>query len=218
MSAKLLRGQVYSFDSTDWTARVLLEGSQGEVVVPVGEWIPAGMLAAQDQVAVLLFDDTNPDDGVVLGPYGAVQAALTLVGLNLGSASGAGTGDLNMSGDLTADGNVIAGKFIPGNDSGAVEYRNILLSSGSAAAVCSTNKPFAFLFISETNGNPALFALNGSANNVDELSDPNGVFGAAAGASTYNVYYSAANSRYEIENTAGADRRFRIMVLTTAPA
>ncbi|MCC6190786.1 MAG: hypothetical protein IT318_17310 [Anaerolineales bacterium] len=218
MSARLLRGQVYSFDSTTWSAKVLLEGSQGEVVVPVGEWIPAGMLAALDQVAVLLFDDSNPGDGVVLGPYGAVQAAWTLVGLNLGSASGAGTGDLNMSGDLTAGGDVIAARLIPGNDSGAVEYRNLLLSSGSATAVSATDKPFAFLFISETNGNPAIFALNGSANNVDELSDPNGVFGAAAGASSYNVYYSAGNSRYEIENTAGADRRFRIMVLTTASA
>jgi len=73
MTASLRRGIIYSFDPATWTAVVQLDGSVGEVVMPVGEWVPAGMLALDDAVAVLLFDDTNPDDGVVLGAYGGVS-------------------------------------------------------------------------------------------------------------------------------------------------
>src|SRR5690349_442018 len=73
MTASLRRGIIYSFDAAAWTAVVQLDGSVGEVVMPVGEWVPSGMLALDDAAAVLLFDDSNPDDGVILGPYGGVS-------------------------------------------------------------------------------------------------------------------------------------------------
>ncbi|MEP7359600.1 MAG: hypothetical protein ABI847_20275 [Anaerolineales bacterium] len=69
-----LRGTLLTFDASAWTAAVLLEGSDAETVMPVGEWVPAGMLDAADEVAVLLFGGTNSDDGLVLGPYGAVSS------------------------------------------------------------------------------------------------------------------------------------------------
>ena len=62
----ILRAQLISFDNATWTAVVLLDGSVAEVVMPVGQWVPDGLLAPDDLVAVLLFDDHNPDDGVVL--------------------------------------------------------------------------------------------------------------------------------------------------------
>jgi hypothetical protein len=76
--ASILRAQLISFDSAAWTAVVLLDGSVAEVVMPVGQWVPSGLLAADDVVAVLLFDDTNPDDGVVLGPFGGVAGSYNL--------------------------------------------------------------------------------------------------------------------------------------------
>jgi hypothetical protein len=74
----ILRAQLISFDPADWTAVVLLAGSVAEVVMPVGEWVAGGQLAADDDVAVLLFDDTNPDNGLVLGPFGGVAGNFNL--------------------------------------------------------------------------------------------------------------------------------------------
>ncbi len=73
MTATIRRGVIYSFDAAAWTAVVQLDGSVGEVVMSVGEWVPSGMLALDDAVAVLLFDASNPDDGVIVGPYGGVS-------------------------------------------------------------------------------------------------------------------------------------------------
>jgi hypothetical protein len=351
--AAILRAQLISFDPAGWTAVVLLDGSVAEVVMPVGQWVPEGMLAADDSVAVLLFDDTNPDDGVVLGPFGGLGAGwsypelsglttgqpLRATGvmtaafgaLDLGNANavtgalphgkggtglsgtpssgqlpigtgsgytlanvtgtanqvvvtnGAGTitlslpqsvhtgaspafNDLSLSGtgsgagvliggdvrlyraaadaaqtpaslkvegglavgseatttagELKASGSIKSdGAFYPADDQGRVEYRNHALAAGGTAVVCSTNKPYAFLFIAETDvvGETAIYVLRGGANAVSEISDPAGTYGPTSGASNYNIYYSAANSRYEIRNNTAGARRFRIMclILTT---
>jgi hypothetical protein len=63
---------VISFDAATWTAFVVLDGALGGVTLPVGEWVSAASMALDDQVAVLLFDETDPDDAVVLGPYGGI--------------------------------------------------------------------------------------------------------------------------------------------------
>ncbi len=166
MSATIRRGTLVSFDSATWTALVMLDGSLSEVAMAVGEWVPAALLAADDQVAVLLFEDTNNEDGVILGPFGAASNLLavtgtpangqvpigngigltlatltgtanrvtvtngagaitlsgpqdlhasatpTLGGLNLGSASGAATGDLALSGNISGA-NYVSGTWTP---------------------------------------------------------------------------------------------------------
>ena len=381
----ILRAQLISFDPSDWTAVVLLDGSVSEVVMPVGQWVPDGMLAADDAVAVLLFDDSNPDDGVVLGPFGGLGAdwsypalsglttgqplratgvmtaafgaldlanadavtgalphgkggtglscapangqlpigngggytlanvtgtanqvvvtngagtitlalpqnihtsasptfaGLTLSGLTAtripvagiggalgddadlvfdgaqlklaaqGSSGGVllggdvhlyraaadlaqtpdslkaegglavGTESTTSAGEIKASGNVKSdGAFFPADDQGRVEYRNLALAAAGTSAVCATDKPYAFLFVAETDvvGQVAVYALHGGANAVSEISDPAGTYGPASGASSYNIYYSAGNSRYEIQNNTGGARRFRIMclILTT---
>jgi hypothetical protein len=78
MTRRIARGRLRSFSSSEWTAHVVLDGSQAQVVMAVAEWLPGNLLAAGADVAVLLFDDTNPGDGVVLGPYGGVPGNLTL--------------------------------------------------------------------------------------------------------------------------------------------
>jgi hypothetical protein len=71
--SQILRGTLLTFDAATWTAAVLLSGSDAETVMPVGEWVPAGLLDAADEVAVLIFGGTNSDDGLILGPYGGVS-------------------------------------------------------------------------------------------------------------------------------------------------
>lgn len=69
-ASAVVRGTIVSFSAGAWTALVLVDGSLAEVSLPVLETVQSQMLAADDIVAVLLFDQTNPETGVVLGPYG----------------------------------------------------------------------------------------------------------------------------------------------------
>src|SRR5690554_1731231 len=80
MSPTIVRGTIVSFDTTSYTATVMLDGSLAEVTMPVGEWVPASFLAADDSVAVLLFQAHNYENGVILGPFGAASALLALTG------------------------------------------------------------------------------------------------------------------------------------------
>ncbi len=80
MTPTLRRGTLVSFNSATWKALVMLDGSLAEVEMAVGEWVPGSLLAADDQVAVLEFAGTNPEDGVILGPFGAASGLLALSG------------------------------------------------------------------------------------------------------------------------------------------
>ncbi len=62
-----LRGEVVSFNAINQTAVVLLEDAASAVNLPVGSWNSS--LSAGDRVMVLFFDESNPEDGVVLGKY-----------------------------------------------------------------------------------------------------------------------------------------------------
>lgn len=72
MIPHLTRATLVSFDPSTYTALVMLDGSVAEVAMPVGEWVPAQLLAADDEVAVLLFQPTNYENGVILGPFGGL--------------------------------------------------------------------------------------------------------------------------------------------------
>jgi hypothetical protein len=106
----------------------------------------------------------------------------------------------------------LAGKVQPGNV--AVSYTANLVGSianNGVAALGMSNFGFALLHI---GGAAALFAINGSNHTTTEISDPSGVFSATAGtASSLNVYWSAGNSRYEIENKRGSTIGVRIWLM-----
>lgn len=59
----------------------------------------------------------------------------------------------------------------------------------------------------------AIFNLRGTNTAVSEVSDPSGVYSATAGTATStNIYWSAGNSRYEIQNLRGTERRYKIVM------
>ena len=72
-SHRIHRGVVISFDFAAWTALVTLDVSHAAVTLPVAHWLSS--LAANQQVAVALFDDSNPGDGVVLCAFGGTPSA-----------------------------------------------------------------------------------------------------------------------------------------------
>ena len=69
----LVRGSLVSFDSATWKALVRLDESHSAIPMYVGEWISPANLDAGRRVAVLLFDAANPEDGLVIGTFGAVR-------------------------------------------------------------------------------------------------------------------------------------------------
>lgn len=78
--AAIVRGTIVSFAASTYLAQVMLHPSLAEVEMIVGEWVPKGSLAADDEVAVLLFDASNNENGVILGPFGAASALLQITG------------------------------------------------------------------------------------------------------------------------------------------
>jgi hypothetical protein len=59
----------------------------------------------------------------------------------------------------------------------------------------------------------AQFLICGTNGTTREISDPFGVFSATAGTATStNVYWSAGNSRYEIQNNRGVSRNYKIVL------
>lgn len=59
----------------------------------------------------------------------------------------------------------------------------------------------------------ATFSIRGTLQSVIEASDPSNVFSATAGTATStNIYWSAGNSRYELQNNRGASRNYLIVL------
>jgi hypothetical protein len=98
--ASIHRATLLSFDVTTYTAMVLIEGADNEAQIPVSQWLPPALLVPNVEAAVVLFDSTNTDDGLLVAIYGSV-GNWTLPALNLGAATGAAAGAL--SADLAAD-------------------------------------------------------------------------------------------------------------------
>jgi hypothetical protein len=63
----------------------------------------------------------------------------------------------------------------------------------------------------------AMFQCTGSANITIELLDPGNNYSTVAGtAASNNIYWSAANSRYEIENKSGSARDYIVFIMTAS--
>lgn len=79
--AEVRRGKIYSFDAATYKALVFVDSSPTVIELPVAKNLASGLLAANTKVAVLCFDPSDPEDAVVLGPYGAVPGAWITSGL-----------------------------------------------------------------------------------------------------------------------------------------
>lgn len=110
-----------------------------------------------------------------------------------------------------------AGLRLNGLTSGArLEMREISLTNTSVGQLLNVSGNGAgtigWVWIIDDTGAQAMFAVTGSVNNTIESLDPNGVYSVVSGTATStNVYWSAGNSRYEIENRRGSTVTYRIM-------
>jgi hypothetical protein len=129
MTDQVRRGTVISFDPTLWQAAILLDGADVEATLPVGQWVSADTMAVDSPVAVLVFGETDTNDGVVLGPYGALGSAgiPTFAGLNIKSTTFPGM-------TFTADGQPAGMDFISYNGGGTYQALRAKGARGSLAA------------------------------------------------------------------------------------
>jgi len=135
------------------------------------------------------------------------QDTPTLAGLNVGTASGAPTGEVRASGGLRLSGAAI----------GLLRMKNITVNNNANAQLTVSAGGFSLIFIMADEGSCAIYECDGGINRTEELADGLNRYTVTVGtASSNNIYWSAANSRYEIENKTGATRTYYIMDFAAA--
>jgi polygalacturonase len=88
-----------------------------------------------------------------------------------------------------------------------------LTLTDTSVASLGPNTTAGMLTIVDSEYFSAIFNLRGTHAVVSEVSDPVGVYSASSGtASSTNVYWSAGNSSYEIQNLRGATRKYKIVL------
>jgi len=132
-------------------------------------------------------------------------------GLNVGTATEAGTGEVRTSaGTLLSGVNDIQAQMrsIPVNNNSTAQLPNV---SGSGAGT------YGMVFIMDASSHFAIFAIAGAGNATQELLDTSAKFSTTAGTATStNIYWSAGNGRYEIENKSGSSETYRIFFMVNA--
>lgn len=180
---------------------------QLELVSGVRQMVLAGRVGSQPSTISLLAEGSGQSATIAMAGTATtstvdISADMTTFqndgdvtvsgGLNVGTATGAATGDVKASGVIQ-----------PGNV--AVSYTavyNASLANNGVMALGMSNFGSAHIY---AGGAAAIYAIHGSAHSTSEMSDVAGIFTAVAGtASSINVYWSATNSRYEIENKRGS--------------
>jgi hypothetical protein len=86
------------------------------------------------------------------------------------------------------------------------------IANDGTAQLLDITKPHAIAFIIDPeDGAIAIYTVHKNGNSVNEIADAAGIFSPTSGtASSVNIYYSAGNTRYEIENKRGGTRSFYI--------
>lgn len=118
------------------------------------------------------------------------------------------TGEWGLGGAATAGYAAhVRGSLKLGDSAAARYYPNATFTVAQNAVLSLGATTFAVgMMLNTTDGTATMFILRGSANLVN-LFGTGGAFSTTAGtASNINIYYSAGNSRYEVENKYGATR------------
>jgi hypothetical protein len=174
--------------------------------------IAAYAVAPTTQTSITLTSDsdaTNPSQIVsVATTRHLFQGSNVTIeeGLNVGTATGAGAGVIRASGALQAN---------YGGATNQIQAKDhTSLANAGTAQLLNEADALGIIIISDSGGRNAIFAINGAAHTTSEIADPSTVFSAASGtASMTNIYWSAGNARYEIQNNTGATRTYKIHFL-----
>lgn len=138
---------------------------------------------------------------------GSTQAIARFQETNLGATY------VTLYGTVTAGNITSNGGLTIGTTALRYDAQTLTLANNAVSALAIGVASFGFLFL-HAGGSPAIYAINGTLHTVNEISDPAGAYSGASGtASSLNIYWSAANSRYEVENKRGSTVGVRVWFL-----
>lgn len=201
-------------------SNILALTTGGQLALPIAG-SGGGILAGGDVLWYRNAADVwrTPDSLIVDGTSTLAGAVTASASVKVGAAA-----TTPATGDVVAAGKgIFEGDEIRGSNSGIkLEIKKITLTNNATARLPNVNGGAAgtngFFFISSdnTNGGHAIYLLRGGFAAVSEVSDPLNLFSPTAGTATStNVYWSAGNSRYEIENKTGFTQNYSIFMFTS---
>lgn len=175
--------------------------------IAYGVEISGNSFSAASGTAVLLSSNSGESSGINI--HGNLVDAMS-VGFNL--AAGDNISIVGNRANVTTPwtGTGPTRLSIGANDFGATATSGVSVANAGVIPLSRTAvKGSGVIHVYSVEDNKqAIFMLNGAGNSVDEVIDPANLFTAAAGgASSINIYWSAGNTRYELENLRGATRK-----------
>lgn len=91
--------------------------------------------------------------------------------------------------------------------------QHTLANNGTAQLTNESGNAISLVFIVDAGGAGAIYLLTGGNHITSEISDPLNAYSPTAGTGGLtNIYWSAGNSRYEIENKRGGSLTFQVFI------
>lgn len=126
------------------------------------------------------------------------------LGVNVGTATGATTGEVRASDKLR----------LGGQTTGGIKQQSTSVANNGVTALFAAGDYG--LLVVEGNGNLALYYLKGAGHATVEINDSDAVYSVTATtAGSTNIYWSGANSRYELENKRGGTLVYTMTLIGT---
>jgi hypothetical protein len=157
---------------------------------------------------------TSTFTGAVTFAAGVTFAATSFANVNVGS----GTSTLSTGTIAVPNGGAMV--FHDSSNSGKggqMAFRDLgeLANGGVASlAVQGLTALNAFVYLRVSDGAYAQYYLNGSGSTTAELHDVTNAFTPSSGqANSYNVYWSAGNARFDVQNLSGAARVIKVFYM-----
>lgn len=178
---------------------------------------------------VILGTTTAPASGYILRAAGGLQpdadATYDLGSTALKWRNGIFSGSLNLNVTGTASAGEIhtSGKLVPDKSTntaaGSLRFRTISLANNGSDQFLNVSGSGAgtlcFCFIMTDDGSVAIYRTTGGAGNTAEISDISATFSPSVGTpGMTNIYWSAGNSRYEIQNNRGSTKGYSIFYIS----
>lgn len=133
--------------------------------------------------------------------------------VGIGSGKSAPAVALDITGAIQATTTLKLG----GAASGTITQKVIsaLANNGVAQVATATAGTQVVIIVCNTTGTSSMFALAGGAHSTGEMSDPYAAYSITAGTAGTNIYWSAGNTRYEIENKTGGAATYTVFEMVS---
>jgi hypothetical protein len=162
--------------------------------------------------------DIGDDSEVIVEALTTLSADTSTLKLFAGAAGGGTSGititQTGSTGNVSVDTDVdINGTISAGNSPSKIDMKDIgSIANNGVAQVSTVAADFCVIIVIGGSSVMAMYALRGGVHVTNELFDATGAFSGVAGTAGTNIYWSAGNSRYEIENKTGGSVTYRAII------